>query len=227
MLSLRKSGESKLFFLFPKASSGGASRLLDFLQLNQKVFPLKNTFSTLLSMRKQMKVPAVKTKGGRPPKFAESSRPITLTLPESTLRDLQHVDPDRGHAIVKLTRRALHSNGVTKPLVEISRISADTGLVVIGPSKALRQIPFLHLVEVAPARYLLALASGHDFKSLEIAINDVLDDLPQSEKQERELIVQLLQHMKGLRKSERTSTAAILFVKFSGMIPILPWLVFT
>ena len=121
----------------------------------------------------------------------------------------------------------MHSDGVPKPLVEISKISADTGLVVVGPSNALRQIPFLHLVEVAPARYLLALASGHDFKSLEIAINDVLDDLPSSEKQERELIVQLLQHMKGLRKSERTSTAAILFVKFSGMIPILPWLVIT
>ena len=178
-------------------------------------------------MRKQIKVPAEKTKGGRPRKFAESSRPITLTLPESILRDLQHVDPDRGRAIVKLTRRAVHSDGIPKPLVEISKISADTGLIVIGPSKTLRQIPFLHLVEVAPARYLLALASGHDFKSLEIAINDVLDDLPPSEKRERELIVQLLQHMKGLRRSERTSTAAILFVKFSGMIPILPWLVIT
>ena len=163
-------------------------------------------------MRKQVNIPAKKAKSGRPPKFAESSRPITLTLPDSTLRDLQHVDSDRGHAIVKLTRRALHSNGVPKPLVEISKISADTGLIVIGPSKALRQIPFLHLVEVAPARYLLALASGHDFKSLEIPINDVLDDLPQSEKRERELIVQLRQHMKGLRKSKRTSTAAILFV---------------
>ena len=160
-----------------------------------------------------MKIPAEKTNSGRPRKFAEPSRPITLILPESTLRDLQHIDPDRGHAIVKLTRKALHGDRAAKPLVEISKISANTGLVIIGPSRALRQIPFLHLVEVAPARYLLALVSGHDFKSLEIAINDVLDDLPQSEKRERELIAQLLQHMKGLRKSERVSTAAILFVR--------------
>ena len=211
MLPEKHLGSKTFFFLGPKCPAEGASRRWT-LQLNPKVFPLKNTFLHCYPMRKQMKVPAEKTKGGRPPKFAESSRPITLTLPESTLRDLQHVDPDRGHAIVKLARRALHRDGVPKPLVEISKISADTGLIVIGPSKALRQIPFLHLVEVAPARYLLALASGHDFKSLEIAINDVLDDLPQSEKRERELIVQLRQHMKRLRKSERTRTAAILFV---------------
>jgi hypothetical protein len=160
-----------------------------------------------------MKIAAKKRPGGRPPKFAEPSRPITLTLPKSTLRDLQHIDPDRGHAIVKLTRRALHGDAGAKPLVEISKISAETGLVVIGPSRALRQIPFLHMVEVGPARYLLALASGHDFQSLEIGINDVLDDLPASEKRERELIMQLLQHMKGLRRSGRTSTAVILFVR--------------
>lgn len=154
-----------------------------------------------------------KRSGGRPPKFAEPSRPITLTLPESTLRELQYIDPDRGHAIVKLTRRALQGDGAAKSHVQISKISADIGLVVIGPSQALRQIPFLHLVEVAPARYLLALDSDHDFKSLELAINDVLDDVPQGENRERELIVQLLQHIKGLRKSGGTSTAKILFVR--------------
>lgn len=163
-------------------------------------------------MRKRPNGAARRTTGGRPLKYAEPSRPITLTLPESTLRDLEYIDPDRGRAIVKLAKRAFHTDGAAKPLVEILQISRDTGLVVVGPSWALRQIPFLHFVEVAPARYLLALASGHDFKSMEIAINDVLDDLPRSEKRERELVTQLLQHIKGLRKSGRTSTAVILFV---------------
>lgn len=166
-------------------------------------------------MQKQTKIAAKKINGGRPRKFAEPSRPITLTLPESTLRDLQHIDPDRGRAIVKLAKSALASDGAEKPLVEISKISAGTGLVIIGPSQALRQIPFLHLVEVAPARYLLALASGHDFKHLEVALNDVLDDLPPGEKRERGLITQLLQHMKRLRRLELTSTAVILFVDFA------------
>ena len=154
--------------------------------------------------------------GGRPPKFTEPSRPITLTLPESTLRDLQHIDRDRSHAIVKLTKTALHRNGAAQPMVEIVEMAADTGLVVIGPSQALRQIPFLHLIEVAPARYLLALDPGHDFRTLEIAINDVLDDVPEREKRERELVVQLLEHIRKLRKTERVRMAEILFVKLNG-----------
>lgn len=91
-------------------------------------------------------------------------------------------------------------------------MSADTGLIIVGPSQALRQIAFLNLVEVAPARYLLALDSGHDFNSLEIALQDVLDDVPPIEKRERELIVQLLQHFKFLRKAGGIGTAKILFV---------------
>ena len=154
-----------------------------------------------------------KGSGGRPPKFGESSRPITVTLPESTLRDLHHIDPDRARAIVKLTKSALRTNGASQPLVEIVELAADTGLVVIGPSRVLRQISFLHLVEVAPARYILALDPGYDFKSLEIAINDVLDDVAESEERERKLITQLLEHIKRLRKAARVSMAEILFVR--------------
>lgn len=156
---------------------------------------------------------AGKKGSGRPPKFDEPSRPVTLTLPESTLRELEHVDPDRGRAIVKLTKSALGNEGAAPPLVEILEMTANTGLIVIGRSDALRQIPFLHAVEVAPGRYLLALDSGHDFKSLEIAINDVLEAAPEHEKRERELIVQLLQHIKRLRKTERLSMAQILFAR--------------
>ena len=132
---------------------------------------------------------------------------MTLTLPESTLRELQQIDPDLSHAIVKLTKSAMRTDATSRPHVEIVEVAANTGLVVIGPSEALRQIPFLHLVEVAPARYVMGLEPGHDFSSLEIAISDVLDELPEREKRERQLIVQLLEHMKRLRKAERVSIA--------------------
>jgi hypothetical protein len=156
-----------------------------------------------------------KKSGGRPRKFAEPSRPITLTLPERTLRELRHVSADPGQAIVKLASWALQNGGTQKPLVEIVKTSADLGIIVTAPSRALSQISFLHLVEVAPARYLLALDSGHDFKSLEIAISDILDDVPQSDKRERELMAQLRQHIKRLRKSGSMKRAEILFAKSS------------
>ena len=157
-----------------------------------------------------------KKSGGRPRKFSEPSRPITLTLPERTLRELRHINPDPGHAIVKLASWALQNGGDEKPLVEIVKTSADMGIIVVGPSKALSHISFLHLVEVAPARYLLALDSGYDFNNLEIALTDVLDDVPLADRRERELMTQLLQHIKRLRKSETMSRAEIIFAKPSA-----------
>ena len=154
-----------------------------------------------------------KKSGGRPRKFSEPSRPITLTLPERTLRELRHINPDPGHAIVKLMSWALQNGGEEKPLVEIVKTSTDMGIIVVGPSKTLSHIRFLHLVEVAPARYLLALDSGYDFKNLEIALTDLLDDVPLADKRERELMTQLLQHIKRLRRSETMSRAEILFAK--------------
>lgn len=154
-----------------------------------------------------------KNGGGRPPKYDEPSRPVTVTLPDSTLKGLEQIDADRGRAIVKLTRGALSEGKSPQPLVEIVEMAANVGLLVVGPTMALRRIPFLHLVEVAPARFLLALDPGNDFRSLEIAIQDVADDVPSGERRERELIAQLLEHIKHLRRAERVRMAEILFVR--------------
>jgi hypothetical protein len=149
--------------------------------------------------------------GGRPPKFAEPSRPVTVTLPESTLSALQQVSPDRSRAIVELTKTTIGIAGAKKPLVEIVKIAKGTGVVIVGISRALGKIAFLRLVEVAPERYLLALEQGHGFHSLEIAIADALED-KQQEERENELLTQLHGHIKGLRRAKRTRIAEILFV---------------
>jgi hypothetical protein len=163
---------------------------------------------------KQFKQPA--NAGGRPPKFDEPSRPITLTLPESTLEGLQQIDKDRGRAIVKLTNAALRQGGSGQALVEIVKVAKNTGLIMVGPSKVLQRIPFLHLVEVAPARFLLALDPGNDFKSLEIAIHDAIEDFPANLTREHELIADLLAHIRKLRRGALVSMAEILFVKLNG-----------
>lgn len=157
-----------------------------------------------------------KSLGGRPPKYQEASRPITVTLPDSTLEGLRQIHPDRGQAIVKLTRKLLSEGTAYPPLVEVVKMTENSGLVVIGPSEALRHIPFIHLVEVAPARYLIALESGNDFKNLEIAVHDILEDITESNKRERQLLQLLLENIKRFRKSERFSIAEILLIDLDG-----------
>jgi len=154
-----------------------------------------------------------KNGGGRPRKFSEPSRAITLTLPESTLDELKSIDPDRGQAIVKLAHQAIHGNGVVRSPVSIVQGTIDTGLVVIGPSQALRKIPFVRMVEVAPERFILALEPGKDFVTLEIALNDVLEELAPDEQWERPLILQLVEEIRRLRKSDRVKMAEILLIK--------------
>jgi hypothetical protein len=156
-----------------------------------------------------------KSMGGRPPKFTSPSRPVTLTLPESTLEGLKQIDEDRGHAIVKLTEAALRTGTGSNPQVEIVKMADNTGLLVVGPSKVLRRIAFLHLVEVAPARFVIAMDPGNDYRALELALIDELEDVPESDIREHELVTKLLEQIKVLRKSARMRMAEILFVELA------------
>jgi hypothetical protein len=153
-----------------------------------------------------------RSSGGRPPKFDEPSRPITLTLPERTIADLRRIHADRGRAIVKLTKWALRLEESDPPLVEVIEMAASIGLLVVGPSASLRRISFLHMVEVAPARFLLGLAPGNDFLSLEIAIQDLLEEGPEDEG-ERKMLSQLLENVKTMRKGDLLSMAEFVFVR--------------
>jgi hypothetical protein len=179
------------------------------------------------------KQPDRKGTGGRPPKFAGPSRPITLTLPESTLEGLRQIHADRGQAIVKLTEAALRTTAASRSNVEIVQMADNTGLLIVGPSKVLQRIPFLHLVEVAPARFLMAMDPGNDYRALELALRDALEDVAKDDERERGLIEQLLQHIRHLRKSARMRMAEILFIDLvqkgrkatlHSLVPTVGWL---
>jgi hypothetical protein len=134
-----------------------------------------------------------------------------VTLPESTLRQLELISPDRGQAIVKLTRH-LSSTQDRSPNVEIVDVGSKSGLIIVGPCPVLAKIPFLHLVEVAPARFLLAVDSEQDFSALELAIHDLLDAKSALSQEEHDFIVKLLATIRQLRRNRQTSHAEILLV---------------
>ena len=59
-------------------------------------------------------------------------------------------------------------------------------LIVVGPSKALRSIPWLRLIEITPARFLLTIPSGTSIEALEVALRDLVTSSGVPEKRARE-----------------------------------------
>ncbi|MFM7182195.1 MAG: hypothetical protein ACKO2G_12125 [Verrucomicrobiales bacterium] len=82
-------------------------------------------------------------KGGRPRKFGVPSHPVTITLPESTLRALAEIDPDRATAIVRLAGAAQSDAASPSRLARIVEIGKDRAVVIVASSSTLRNIAIL------------------------------------------------------------------------------------
>ena len=154
-----------------------------------------------------------KGRTGRPPKFREARRPVTITLPERTLRLLAAVDRDRARAVVRVTDAAVPStDAADSRLVEVVEILPGIGIILVGASRHLRQIPWLRLVELAPGRLLLSIPSGTPIESLEIAVHDLLEGVPSAESRERAILEGLHALIRRLRRGQSLSKAEMLFV---------------
>jgi len=149
---------------------------------------------------------------GRPAKFAEPSSPVTVTLPHRILRHLEELDSDRGKAIVKCVEALAEAALSDRKKVEVVKISDNAGLIVIGPCKSLAEIPWLRLVEIAPARFLLSIPTGTAVSSLEVAIMDLIEHLPVGESSERSLLEELRRRIAHHRRQKEVTKGEILFV---------------
>jgi hypothetical protein len=151
--------------------------------------------------------------GGRPPKFREPRYPVTMTLPKRILDQLAEINPDRTRAVVKVTEAVMGAGqGPFKP-VELIEMAPRKSLIVVGPSKALQSIPWLRLIEITPARFLLTVPSGTSIEALEVALRDLITH-PELLKEERENAVlhELLELIGRQRRAQRLSKAEILII---------------
>lgn len=151
---------------------------------------------------------------GRPPKFREFRRPVTMTLPERILDLLAEIDPDRTRAVVKVTEAVVGSGkGHFKP-VELVKMAPGKSLIVVGPSKALRKIPWIKMIEISRTRYLLTMPSGISIEALEIALLDQYHD-PEVKRNELEnkIFHDLLNLLGHHRRAKRLSKAEIIVVE--------------
>lgn len=167
-------------------------------------------------MKEESNIPAPPSRGGRPRKFAEPSRPITVTLPDRTLKLLEAVDEDRARAITKVADGAICEEAPGRAVLRLVEIQPGIGVIVVGPSKRLREIPWLRLAEIAPARFLLATPTGTPPERLELALIDLIDNLAEDEDYERLLLTELRRHIGNLRREQRMFQSEIILVRMQG-----------
>lgn len=151
-------------------------------------------------------------KGGRPPKFDEPSKPVTVTLPLRILDRLALLHPDRAKAIVKAADAAASPVADAPPVCEIHAGDGET-LIAVRNSSLLRRIPWLRLIEVAPQRHLLSLQPGVPIEKLEVTLGDLLDASPDVPPDELDLLRQLLERLRTPRRNRAVRTESILVIR--------------
>jgi hypothetical protein len=95
--------------------------------------------------------------------------------------------------------------------VELVEVAPGKALIMVAPSLLLRRIPWLRLAEIAPARYLLVLPSGTAVEQLEVALADLVEDLP-DDGGERSMIEELRSLLGKQRRRRSVTKAELVFV---------------
>ena len=150
--------------------------------------------------------------GGRPPKFDEESNPITVTLPHRILKNLRDIDEDRAKAIVKCVDNMICLLHAEVKKVDVVKVSKEAALLIVPLSRTLQSIPWLQLIEIAPSRFMLVIPSGTAIEALELALVDLIEQLPEDDHAERNLLTDLRQKLSQNRRKTGLSRGEILFV---------------
>jgi hypothetical protein len=159
---------------------------------------------------------STRNRGGRPPKFDEPRRPVTLTLPERTLHRLTAVDEDLATAIVKLVDSSVsHEEQTAKP-VDVVEVAPGAAVILVAPSRCLHRIPWLKLAEVTPGRHLLTIVPGTAIESLEVTMLDILEGLAPDEDYERKILEELRQLIGASRREQTIRRFEMLYLRPSA-----------
>ena len=154
-------------------------------------------------------------KGGRPAKFAEPRRQVTMTLPVRILDRLAEIDEDRARAVVKAVEAAVAVPGGTSLSGTVGelRVAPGEALLVVAGNRLLRRIPWLTLIETSPGRNVLALRDGVPIEKLEVALEDLLDSEPDASPAERAVLRELLERIRTPRRNRAVRTVQIVVVR--------------
>ena len=154
-------------------------------------------------------------RGGRPAKFDEPSRPVTITLPDRILERIREIDGDRAKGLVKAVEAVL-AGGACGPAAEAVgelRVAKDESLLVVARCPLLASVPWLRMVEIAPGRHLISLRDGVPIERLEVTLGDLLDSHPEASEAERNVLRTLLSRIRAPRRNQAVRKEEILVVR--------------
>lgn len=108
---------------------------------------------------------------GRPRKFSQPSRPVTLTLPEDVIETLGGVDRDLSRAVVRVTQSDAARPHPPAELIEFGR----RAVIAVQRTPTLEQRTGVVLVPLPDGRALISFDERMTPARLELAIHDALE----------------------------------------------------
>jgi hypothetical protein len=138
---------------------------------------------------------------GRPRKFIEPSRAVTLTLPEPVIAALLDIDHDLSRAVVRLAQPELARQ--PHPPVELASFGRNA-VIVVSPTRTLEDRTGVLLIPLSDGRALISFDEPITIARLELSIRDVLED-PTLTAQDGRIFTSIADVLKAARRS-RTVT---------------------
>jgi hypothetical protein len=140
---------------------------------------------------------------GRPRKFADASRAVTLTLPDSVIATLRGIHHDLSQAIVRLTQR---NRSRTRRKGADLMVFGKRAVITIRPTPSLEMHAGVQLVPLPDGRALISFADPTSLAALQLSIADALDDadMPAADRQVYEHLGRIL---RDARRSDRVTLA--------------------
>jgi hypothetical protein len=137
-------------------------------------------------------------KRGRPRKFDQPSRGVTLTLPESVIERLGRINPDLSLAVADLvTRRASPAPRAPAELTVFGR----RAVITVTPTPGLERRAGVELIPLADGRALISFEQARSEADVELLLDDAILDASLDE-DERQLFESISALLKEARRSE-------------------------
>jgi len=119
-----------------------------------------------------------KPRRGRPPKYGRPARLVAVTLPIDVVEWLSTVDPDVGHAIVRLHGQMAGGGSrqsvAEAPQSELVDVGEGRALIVVDP-ELVRGLAGVAAIPFGEGRAFLALEPSWTMADLELTVVDALD----------------------------------------------------